>query len=166
MAEAKRWLNFIEKGGNNKGEIVEMFQRAVDNKAEGEPWCASFTQYCIKQVDILAKELMATNGRESEIFKSEHCWTMWVNSPPECKRNIPQFGFIAIWRHTMGTNGHCGIVVGVDSESQEFTTIEGNTSPNNRGSQREGDGVFMKKRGSIIGDLQLIGFLNPWPDLG
>jgi hypothetical protein len=39
--EAKRWLNFVESG-NNKGQVVEMFQKAVDNVAAGEPWCMSF----------------------------------------------------------------------------------------------------------------------------
>jgi hypothetical protein len=37
--EAARWKGITEVGGPNKGQIVEMFQKAVDGKAQGEPWC-------------------------------------------------------------------------------------------------------------------------------
>ena len=166
--EAYRWLGFTEVGGDNKGAVVEMFQKAVDGKAHGEPWCMSMQQYFLKQVDELAKiltfndkELVISNQESHSIFKSEHCYTTWVKSPKVCRHEKPEPGFLAIWKSRFSDNGHTGIVVSVDGD--EFKTIEGNTSPSTRGSQREGDGVFLKTRSGGIGSLQLKGFLNPWP---
>ena len=39
---ARLWVGMTEVGGNNRGQVVERFQRAVDGKASGEPWCAAF----------------------------------------------------------------------------------------------------------------------------
>jgi hypothetical protein len=30
---------------DNSGELIVLFQKAVDGKAQGEPWCMAFTQF-------------------------------------------------------------------------------------------------------------------------
>jgi hypothetical protein len=163
--EALRWLNFTENG-TNKGQMVEAFQKAVDGKAQGEPWCMAFVQYCLQRTDDLVRYMdwMTPEMKPHEIFASEHCWTVWLNTP-EYARYMSAFpGSIAIWKNAYNNTGHAGIVIKRESEPFSFLTIEGNTSPDQDGSQRDGDGVFMKKRSGNIGkDLHLIGFLNPWP---
>lgn len=39
ILEARRWVGTTEVGGNNKGQLVEMWQKSVDKVAQGEPWC-------------------------------------------------------------------------------------------------------------------------------
>jgi hypothetical protein len=167
--EARRWLDFTEQGGENKGQIVEMFQKAVDGKAWGEPWCMSFVQFCLDQVDKTARALTfdsrnyAIASLDSHVlYKTEHCATCWNKTNKVARRESPSPGDVVIWKSRFGSNGHTGIVVNVFSDGS-FETIEGNTSPGITGSQRDGDGVFLKKRSGGIGSLKLLGFLNPWP---
>src|SRR3954465_14170703 len=48
--EAEKWIG-VEEESENKGRAVEKFQRAVDGKASGEPWCAAFVQFCVMEVE-------------------------------------------------------------------------------------------------------------------
>jgi hypothetical protein len=157
--EAKRWLGIQENGGNNKGEIVSVFQKTI-GKAENEPWCMSFVQYCLFQTDNWFYEL-CDSDIPHELFLSEHCLTVWNESPKHCRIEKPIAGSICIWQYRGSSNGHTGIVVDVDKEI--IITIEGNTS-NSKKIIREGDGVYLKRRPlKSIGKMQIKGFLNPWP---
>ena len=56
-------------------------------------------------------------------------------------------GTIVVWkakRDPSDPSGHVGVVV--DWEGQAGTTIEGNTGPDRNGDQREGEGVYQRKR--------------------
>ena len=46
--EANHWIGVIEEG-ENSGQLIQIFQRAVDNQANTESWCMAFVQYCIKR---------------------------------------------------------------------------------------------------------------------
>lgn len=50
-----------EEGGDNHGHFVELCQRTVNNKTEGEPWCMGFVQSMIAYVE-------STLGVESPII--------------------------------------------------------------------------------------------------
>lgn len=153
--EAKRWLNVVERGGNNRGEIIQMFQKAADNRANGEPWCAAFVYYC---VDMTRQLLWHLSYRVDRVLpQTEHCLTMWRMTPPEFKAQNPSLGHVVIWQLGSSMNGHCGIVIGSDKD--HFFTIEGNTGS---GDQREGDGVYLKKRPrGGFGKFKEVGFIQP-----
>ena len=161
--EAKRWLRFTESGGDNKGQVVEMFQKWVDGKAHGEPWCMSFSQFCAGQVDRLTDEIFRQSlEHKSLLKKTEHCVTCWNQSDPKCHMDYPIKGSLMIWRKGSTSSGHVGIVVDV-KDDQTVMTIEGNTGPS-EAVTREGDGVYLKER-DIKGtySMRVLGFLNPWP---
>lgn len=162
--EALQWKGFTEQGGNNRGQIVAAFQKAVDGVAEGEPWCMSFVQFCIRHVDRLCTFMEWDGYNPTSIYRSEHCATVWNNTLIENRSADPKVGWVAIWKNPAGSNGHTGIVVKLDFGSPKtFWTVEGNTSPDG-GSQSDGDGVFYKHRiGNISAGLKLLGFVNPWP---
>lgn len=158
-------MNFTEVG-ENKGQVVEGFQKAVDGKAQGEPWCMAFVQFCLKQVDALARTMdwVTPPDGGNLLFHSESCWETWTRSPDFCRSYHPFPGAIAIWRNVNNTSGHTGIVTKLGAKEGEFHTIEGNTSDSSLADQREGDGVFMKlRKGHLSSSLRLMGFLNPWP---
>lgn len=161
--EAKRWLNFVETGGNNKGQVVEMFQRAVDNVARGEPWCMAFVQHCIKEADKVYEIVFKENKLPSKILKSEHCMTVLTKSPKELISPVPKIGSIVIWNYVGTSNGHTGVVIDVKLSDSTITTIEGNTGPSSGEVVREGDGVYKKTR-SIHGTakMQVKGYICPW----
>jgi uncharacterized protein (TIGR02594 family) len=150
IAEASKWIGVKEEGGDNKGETVEMFQRAVDGRAFQESWCASFAFYC----------LINTGG--TDLFMSEHCLTVWNRSPKELRRQKPEPGCLVVWQFEGTASGHMGIVKMVLSDTQ-ILTIEGNTSGASH-IERNGGGVYLKQRASrpVTGRMKLVGFLWPW----
>lgn len=155
IREAERCVGVTEHGGNNKGAEVEHFQRAVDGKAQGEPWCAAFVQSCLKEV-------AAVHGATLVAHVSEHCMTIWRKTPGVHRYRSPKAGYLIIWNYEGSTNGHIGIVRRV---IDEFTieTIEGNTGPDDKAIEREGDGVYRKVRSTkSIGKMKLVGFIAPF----
>lgn len=159
VEEAKRWIGIKEKGGDNSGEIVEMFQRAADQTAQKESWCMSFVMYCLQQSDRIAVNVFAAKGRHN-LWISEHCLTVWEKSPQSCRVQKPEIGAIAIWQMNNSRAGHAGIVVAVSETN--FQTVEGNTGPG-AGIVREGDGVFVKTRNTTSSqNFKLLGFLLPY----
>jgi len=153
--KAKSFIGTTEVGGDNKGPMIELFQKAVDNVAAGEPWCAAFLCYCIRDTE-------ARFGVPCGLKLSEHCMTLW-NTNSAQRRTEPKPGYIAVWKKKNTTSGHVGLVTSVSRDQPtKFHTIEGNTGPGT-GIVREGDGVYAKTRSmSPMGDMILLGFLEPW----
>lgn len=164
--EALRWVNFAEQGGDNQGQIVEMFQKAVDGKAYGEAWCMAFVQYCIQQVDLAGDVICnATLRDRSRIHESEWCMGVWRKSHPMCHSFDPLVGSVMVWQKGSTSAGHCGIVATVEKGGNHVWTIEGNTGPTEFVT-REGDGVYLKKRSvDGAGNMIVKGWLNPWPEV-
>jgi|GEM_PF-1912335 len=160
VAEASHWVGVREKG-SNRGPEVEAFQKAVDGRAVGEPWCLAFVFYCIEAVD------KAVDGPETWLFKTEHVMTCWNRTlmPARIQALDVRSGDLIIWQHFKNGKptamGHAGIVARVLSPGK-FETIEGNTS-DGRSVVREGDGVHRRVRGiNDSGTMRVKGFLRPW----
>jgi len=167
--EAKRWIGITEIGKNNYGQMVERFQKAVDGKAVGEPWCLSFVQFCVKAIDEMCEDtqLSVLNlSKPAKFFNTEHCMTAWNNAEAWQKLTEPEIGSICIWQYydSKGkptSSGHAGIVAGV-KDKKTFLTVEGNTSSSSK-VDREGDGVYLKERKMTnIGQMRIKGFLRLW----
>jgi uncharacterized protein (TIGR02594 family) len=148
---AQKYVGVKEKGGDNKGPEVEQFQKAVDGKAAGEPWCMAFVQFCINVVEAATKQ-------KSKIFESEHCLTVWNKTPVEQRLKEPVPGCLVIWQFGDTSNGHVGIVTAVFKNS--IHTIEGNTG-DGKGVVREGDGVYARNRSRVGSDkMKVLGYLK------
>lgn len=148
---AKQYIGTKESGGDNKGELIVLFQKALDGKAAGEPWCMAFTQYCIMEVEKI-------QNIKSKIYRSEHCLTVWNKSPKELRLKEPEVGCLIIWQYGDTINGHVGIVTKVNKNTVE--TVEGNTG-NGSGVVREGDGVYARKRSKLGSEkMKVVGYLR------
>jgi hypothetical protein len=145
-----------EIGGDNEGQQIEEFQRAVNGVASKEPWCMCFVQFCILKAVKLS-------GRLSRIYKSESVIETWMKSPRLMRRTEPEPGFIVMWQVGTKPIGHCGIVLSTLKEDQTFQTIEGNTGVGPQ-IERNGDGVYEKNRNRYPkgGSMSLLGFLDPF----
>lgn len=162
--EARRWVGVKEVGGDNKGPQVEEFQKAVDGKAVGEPWCMAFVQFCVKRVDDFVTGLGSASDR-SPLRQTEHCLTLW-HSTPEVFRCHPEMGAIIIWRQIKDgvrtANGHAGIITEV-MPNRVVRTVEGNTG-DGLGIIRNGDGVYERTRNlGLTGSMEYVGCIRPWP---
>lgn len=159
MADLGRfYIGITEIGGANAGAMVEEFQRAVDGRASGEPWCMAFLQF-------LAKQTQAAHGGRARVFPSESVKIVWDRTMPAARVLSPTPGAWALWRHGNTDYGHCGLIVDVFPDY--FITVEGNTAGMGAGIVREGDGVYLKRRPwdnnlklSTVGDMKLLGFLQ------
>ena len=157
IEEAKKWIGVKEATNHNDGKEVEMFQKAVDGKAQGESWCMAFVQFCLQQVE-------ASQQTRTNMFSSEHCLTVWNKTDIGMRRTTPQPGFVAIWQHGDTTNGHTGIVTEV-LENGQFATIEGNTG-DGAGVVRDGDGVYRRTRNLAgAGAMKVVGFIDPFSEI-
>ena len=148
----------VHEEGDNSGPLVESFQRAVDGKAEREPWCLAFCFFCLDQVT-------EHSGICSGLYRTESVMLLWAKTPKQWIRQKPAKGLIAIWQERRNSRlGHAGIVVATQSGGKLFWTVEGNTSPSSE-VDRQGDGVYRKLRKgySVPGSqMILLGFLDPF----
>ena len=147
-----------EQGGNNRGRLVELIQETL-GKAEGEPWCMSAVQTALAWAEL-------RTGKKSPIVASEHCMTVWNETPKEQRvKNIPAPGAIIIWRHGAGPSGHTGVTTSTVVDGK-FTAIEGNTESGLTAAghiEREGGGCYETRRNTIgAGSMKVIGFLRPF----
>lgn len=162
VAQARRFVGVKEATGHNDGPIIEEFQRAVGGRAEGQPYCMDFVQYCAQRVDLRYP------GHHRWLFPSQstlqvfNLTTLQARIQPQAAR-IGDIVIWQFWRHgTEPTNeGHCGVVVNINS-ALTFSTVEANTSPGN-GIDREGDGVYQRVRNFAGSDtMRIKGFLRCW----
>lgn len=167
VLEASRWLGLKEQGGDNKGQLIEQFQKAADGKAFGESWCLSFVQFCIKAVDAQVQILDPLHDKLLAVTNLEHVMTYWMKANIDklsCEK--PHVGSIACWSQQKDGKptglGHAGIVTSVGTDGH-FETIEGNTHDGLGGIERNGDGVYKRKRSlGSSKDFKLLGFIYPW----
>lgn len=158
VALATSQVGIHEQGGQNSGPVVEMYQRVI-GKAEKEPWCVSFVQWCVREID-------QRHGSKTLLFPTESSQLLWIKTPTVARMAKPEPGAIVIW--TMFNNdlplsiGHVGIVKEVLDENF-MLTIEGNTASSTQ-LEREGDGVYLKRRhvSAFSGAMRVTGFLKPW----
>lgn len=147
---AQWFVGVRERGGENKGPEVEMFQQAI-GKAEGESWCMSFVQWVTKRVS-------ARIFRNPVMASSEGCLEVWRNTPSIYRSAVPLPGTVVIWQHGNTEKGHTGFVKLVTDDPAEFITIEGNTRVDG-----DLDGVYERRRKmSGDGDMKILGFIKPF----
>lgn len=151
VKEASKWVGVHELRGA-PGRGVNAFRKAVDDSAEGEPWCCAFVQYCARSVGL-------RNDTNSTLYPTELCLTMWQKTPTEYRITRPIPGSIIVWNYPGTIRGHTGIVVGVDKNG-DVHTIEGNTSTPGLQDVR---GVNRKVRSvEGTGSMDVLGFLVPF----
>ena len=154
---AAHCIGIRESGGNNSGPMVELMQRTLGG-ADKEPWCMAAVQTWLAYAEEACSVV-------SPVYASEHCLTVWRNTPEAQRVKIcPNPGAIIIWRHGNTDSGHTGItfspVVG-----DSYEAIEGNTESGIVGGriERDGGGVYSTRRTLTGSDsMRVVGFLKPF----
>ena len=133
---AKSQLNYRETGNNNT--IFGKWYGLNNN-----PWCAMFVSWCYDQAGLVSK--VAAQNKKG--FASCDAGLKWFT-----KKNkiVPvgkaQAGDLVFFQFDKDPQAdHVGICASNDGKSF-LMVYEGNTSADSRGSQSNGDGVFLKKR--------------------
>ena len=109
-------------------------------KANFLPWCGSFVNWCADQVGLKIPNCVSTVAGASAFIKKGQ-WEK-VNEATPLPGDIVFFDFP---NDGVDRISHVGIVVR-DNGDGTVTCIEGNTSPDKKGDQRNGGQVCQKKR--------------------
>jgi hypothetical protein len=148
IATAQGFMGVREHGGNNRGQMVELFLAGV-KQGPGAPWCAAFVHHAgyWSHFDSAA-------GRSFwPLPATASCFLLGAFA--EQNRVLvdqPQAGDVFLqFNVALARFAHTGIIISVDRVNDrpsgrpwyDCTTIEGNT--NEEGS-REGNAVVIKKR--------------------
>jgi len=145
---------------SNRGPVIDDIQKSMGYK--GVQYCALFAQYVYKRA-CLALNIpypFPSTASSQTLFE-------WASKAGFAETDFKKLrsGDIIIWRKLKLWQGHVGLVKSVDFASQSFRTIEGNTSPGEKGSQRDGGGIFertryMKKQDFVVDSFYLRAFIN------
>jgi cell wall-associated NlpC family hydrolase len=133
---AKSQLNYRETGNNDT--IFGKWYGLNNN-----PWCAMFVSWCYDQAGLVSKVAAQTKKG----FASCDAGLKWFT-----KKNkiVPvgqaQAGDLVFFQFDKDAQAdHVGICASNDGKGF-LMVYEGNTSSDSKGSQSNGDGVFLKKR--------------------
>ncbi len=151
LDSARAYLGIVEyPKDSNRGTAVELFLAAVglapfqdeDGEWKSFPYCAAFASFCLDQAGDVALPLVRSAGARKFITGNS------IRANEVQRGTVPIApGTLVIWkakRDPTDTKGHIGFVV--EWNGQEGITIEGNTGPGDEGDQRDGGGVYQRKR--------------------
>jgi hypothetical protein len=141
MAELVNAVRVREKTGKNDGEWVGAILGAVE-LGQGYPWCAAAVEFCCD----VAKLSEGPSDRASAAVVN---WRNWAKSEGRI-RTDPKRGYLCYWVNDNGT-GHIGFVAGT-VHPNKVRSLEGNTSPGDSGSQRDGQGAYERRRNKSVWD--------------
>ena len=151
LALIARSYLFVKESGVNMGRWVDFFNRAV-NSTTGHAWCAAFVSSCVLENKERARQ-------NYTLVLSEHVRTLY-NSNKLKSSKLPSVGTIMCLGAIGSTSGHCGLVVQVNADGS-WDAIEGNTS-DGTGVNRDGDGVYLRRRRLPLKGFELLGFIDPY----
>ncbi len=109
-------------------------------KANFQPWCGSFVMWCANEAGVKVPNTVFTPAG-AEAFKKAKSWFEGEESTPQ-PGDIVYFDFPG---DNVNRISHVGIVV-KDNGDGTVTCVEGNTSPDKKGDQRNGGEVCLKIR--------------------
>lgn len=135
---AKSFVGTKEEG-NNGGYWVERFLASCKLK-RGAQWCAAFVNFCLDSSGV--RGLPFTGSGLARHFATRNK-TIKATDVLNKQMELPA-GTIIVWRRGSTPFGHAGFVE--KWKGKTGTTIEGNTSSGNRGSQHDGGGVWRRQR--------------------
>lgn len=140
-----------ESDGPNSGPEVDMFLASV-GLGTGYPYCAAFVAYILDEFPAIRqpteRTAMARGYISARSIRASEVLLGIKEVPP---------GTIVTFGKGNGIYGHSGFVVEWSGEGG--VTIEANTSPGEYGSQRDGDGVWVRNRSIVPGNyFRIISF--------
>ncbi|MBE0538398.1 MAG: CHAP domain-containing protein [Ignavibacterium sp.] len=142
IENAVKYCGIVEDPKNsNKGEIIDEIQ---------EEFGFDGVQYCVLFVLYVYKKTLNEFELELPLLSTPSSQTLfnWAYNNGMIETDFLKLGAgdIVIWRKFKLWQGHAGIVISVDQQNKTFLTVEGNTSNNDFGDQRDGGGIYKRKR--------------------
>jgi len=147
-----------EKSGRNDGKQIEKYLRSVGIKRPA-PYCQAGQYWCFAE----ACNMLEFDNDSIPIQKSG----LAISSVRYAKKNgnrtkyKPAIDDLIVWKKSRNWQGHVERIIYVGQKGWVLT-VGFNTSNGKRGSQREGNGVYIRKRNILsgIGSLKIYGLVG------
>ena len=145
--------------GNIEGPKDNETKYGAFTKANFQPWCGSFVMWCANKAGVKIPNTVYTPGG-AQSFKKAGSWIDGDIADPE-PGDIAYFDFPS---DGVDRISHVGIVI-ADNEDGTVWCVEGNTSGDAKGSQRNGGEVckklraYKKNKKNIM--VSIVGFGRP-----
>lgn len=139
--------------GNNRGPEIEAFLASV-HLGPGNPYCAAFVSFCLSAPTVAPINPTVRSGLARK-FKTKDA----VKASHVLRGVEVQPGWVVGWEKGNTVYGHLGIVLEWDGKCGK--TVEANTSSGTYGSQRDGDGVWIRERCIEPGNYFRITWFTP-----
>jgi len=157
---AKSYGYVNETAGPNRSPEIDKFHDYA-GLPYGNPWCAMFVNYV--QYETLKPYNLRPYTKSARVsfilhYALKHKYQYNIKFAKSLMYGVDkaEAGDILIFisgaskQAKDNFNGHTGFILR-ETSSGHFRTIEGNTGPGNAGSQRDGDGVYERKRRIVLG---------------
>lgn len=135
----------VEATGNNDGKEIAAYLQSVGLQ-EGAPYCAAGQYYCFAEAQ---KQLFEYQCKFAEIPIKKTGLANGIFNDAKIRgvqaEYLPAIDDLLTWRKKDHWSGHIERIIAVDKGGWVIT-IGFNTSNGKTGSQREGNGVFYRKR--------------------
>jgi len=163
MAEQGTAERFVEiakaEVGTIEGPKDNETKYGAYTKANFQPWCGSFVMWCANEAGVKVPNTVYTPGGAAA-FKKKNSWIDGDVADPE-PGDVAYFDFPS---DGVDRISHVGIVI-KDNEDGTVWCIEGNTSGDAKGSQRNGGEVCKKLRAYKSNpkkvQISIVGFGRP-----
>ena len=165
MSQANEFIEVaLKEVGTIEGPKDNETKYGKFTKANFLPWCGSFVNWCANEVGLKIPNCVSTLAGATA-FQKNNRWQDAETATPE-PGDIVFFDFPG---DGVDRISHVGIVV-KDNGNGTVTCIEGNTSPDKKGDQRNGGEVckkvraYKKKNGSKVlpsKSVSVVGFGKP-----
>jgi hypothetical protein len=160
LATARSQVGVREATGRNDGKQVEAYLRSV-GLTKGNPWCMALPYWSFRQVTTTPP--IKRSGLVRAVWNDarQQATSAVFRVPPAGKLDWSENGDLLIWGFLTSTSGH------VEWQHSRHaggwvTTVAGNTSSGTAGSQRDGDGVYNRRRNirHPLGRMILLGAIG------
>lgn len=131
---------FLEVAQAEIGYIEGPADNQTKYQKPNQAWCGAFVNWCAKQAEIKIPNCTYTPAGATG-FMDKKAWTLSEEADPQ-PGDIVFFDFPG---DALDRISHVGIVISNNGDGT-VTTIEGNTSPDKKGDQRNGGEVCKKVR--------------------
>lgn len=141
LDSARTQIGVHEAANRNDGPRIRLYLAAV-GLSEGNPYCAAFVVWCFRA----ASDAIA--GRPTiPIRRTALASAIYADARKRGRADSSgvHAGDLVVWKFSRTINGHVGRIDSV-GRAGWVATIEANTSSGARGSQRDGGGVYRRRR--------------------
>lgn len=147
---AQSQVGVMEEGGNNRGSKIREYQSATEIAPDAWPWCAAFTDWCIREwlKDASVVSWLSLKNKTPEEWRPKtaaaYGLVSWAKQRPNTTNIYDETQTAKAGDIVTFDFSHVGFVV--EDMGSQLITIEGNTNGRGLRDSEFGDGVWRKVR--------------------